>query len=87
MFRDPRTRRNLFRMNVEQRVIIKFLRFKRMKLVDIHYELTIAFSEEVYTLTSVRYLIHELKIGRAILTDETRPGKHSIYHIDALILK
>jgi hypothetical protein len=34
------------RMDVEQRVIIKFLRFKRMKLVDIHHELTEVFGEE-----------------------------------------
>jgi hypothetical protein len=58
---DPYTLRISFRMEVEQRVIIKFLRFKRMKLCDIHYQLTLVFGEEAYTLASVKRSIHELK--------------------------
>jgi hypothetical protein len=42
-------------MEVEQRVIIKFLRFKEMKLVDIHHELTEVFGEEAYALPRVKY--------------------------------
>jgi hypothetical protein len=42
------------RMEVKQCVIIKFLRFKGMKLVDIHHELTKVFGEEAYARTHVR---------------------------------
>jgi hypothetical protein len=44
-------------MDIEQGFIIKFLRFKRMKLLDIHHELTFAFAfgKEVYILASVKY--------------------------------
>jgi hypothetical protein len=56
-------------MEVEQRVIIKFLRFKGMKLRDIHHELTLVFGEEAYTFASVKRWIHELKTGRTIMTD------------------
>jgi hypothetical protein len=57
-------------MEVEQRVIIKFLRFKRMKLRDIHHELTLIFSEEAYTLASVNHWIYELKTGQTIMIDD-----------------
>jgi hypothetical protein len=35
----------------------------------------------------VKHWIHELKTGRAILTDDLRPGRPLIDHVDALILK
>jgi hypothetical protein len=56
-------------------------------LLDIHLKLALAFDEEVYTLASVKYWIHEFKIGRTILTDQTRPGRLSIYYIDVFVLK
>jgi hypothetical protein len=74
-------------MEVKQRVMIKFLRFKGIKLVDIHHELTKIFGEEAYALPRVKYWIHQLKTGRKIMTDDVRPGRLSIDHIDALILK
>jgi hypothetical protein len=74
-------------MEVEQRVIIKFLRFKEMKLRDIHHQFTLAFGEEAYTLASLKRWMHELKTGRTILTDDTRSGRLSIDHIDVLIRK
>jgi hypothetical protein len=67
-FRDPHTRRISFRTEAEQRVIIKFLRFKGMKLRHIHHEFTLVFDEEAYTLASVKRWIHELKTGRTIMT-------------------
>jgi hypothetical protein len=74
-------------MKVEQRVIIKFFRFKRMKLVDIHHEFTEVFGEEAYALPRVKYSIHQLKTGGTIMTDDARPGRLSIDHLDGLILK
>jgi hypothetical protein len=68
-------------------VIIKFLRFKGIKLIDIHHESTKVFGEEAYALPRVKYWIHQLKTGRTIMTDDVRPGRPSIDHIDALILK
>jgi hypothetical protein len=79
--------RILLRMEVEQRVIIKFLRFKRMKLFDILHELTGIFGEEAYALPRVKSWIHRLKTGRTIITDDVRPGRPSIDHIDCFILK
>jgi hypothetical protein len=74
-------------MEVGQRVIIKFLKFKRMKLRDIHHKLTRVFDEEAYTLVSVKRWIYELKTGRTIMTDHLQPGTLSIDHIDVLIMK
>jgi hypothetical protein len=74
-------------MEVEQCVIINFLRFKEMKLRDIQHKLTLIFSEQGHTLFSVKRWIHWLKTGRTIMTDDPRPGRHSIDHIDVLILK
>jgi hypothetical protein len=74
-------------MEVGQRVIIKFLKFKRMKLRDIHHKLTRVFDEEAYTLASIKRWIHELKTDRIIMTDDQRLGRSSIDHIDVLILK
>jgi hypothetical protein len=61
-------------MDVEQRVSIQVLRFKGIKLRDIHHELTLVFDEEAYTFASVKPWIHELKTGRTIMTDAPRPG-------------
>jgi hypothetical protein len=58
-----------------------------MKLRDIHHELTLVFGEEAYALVSVKRWIHELKTGRTIMTDDPRPGRSLIDHIDVLILK
>jgi hypothetical protein len=74
-------------MEVEQRVIIKFLRFKGTKLRDIQQKLTLVFGEEVYALASIKRWIHELKTSRTIITDDPRPRRTSIDHIDVLILK
>jgi hypothetical protein len=32
-------------------------------------------------------LVHDLKTGRTIMTDDLRPGRTSIDHIDVLVLK
>jgi hypothetical protein len=58
-----------------------------MKLRDIHHELTLVFGEEAYILALVKRWIHELKTSRTIMTDDPRPGRLSIDHIDVLILK
>jgi hypothetical protein len=76
-----------FQIDLKQCIIIKFLRFKWIKLLDIHHELTLSFNREAYTLASIKHWIHELKTGRTILTDEFWSGRLSIDHIDVLILK
>jgi hypothetical protein len=58
-----------------------------MKLVDIHHELTEVFGEEACPLPKVKYWIHQLKTCQTIMTDDVRPARRSIDHIDALILK
>jgi hypothetical protein len=74
-------------MEVERHVIIKFLRFKGMKLVDIHHGLTEIFGEQACAFPRVRYWIHQLKTGRTIMTDSGRPGRISFDYVDALIIK
>jgi hypothetical protein len=58
-------------MELEQRLLIKYLRFKGLKLFDIHYELGLTFGEEAYTLASVRHWIHELKTGEQFSQTKT----------------
>jgi hypothetical protein len=72
-------------MNLESRFVIKFLRFKRIKLLLIHHKLTLAFGEEAYPLASIKHWIHESNTGETILTNEIRSGRRSIGHIDVLI--
>jgi hypothetical protein len=54
LLRDSHMLRISFRIEIEQRMIMKFLQFKRMKLCDIHHELTLVFDEEVYPLASIK---------------------------------
>jgi hypothetical protein len=49
-----------FRKEIEKGVMIKFIRFKEMKLCDIRHEPTLAFGEKAYTPASARRWIHEL---------------------------
>jgi hypothetical protein len=44
-----------FRTDAEQGTIIKSLRLKGIKLIEIHEELVHAFGEESYTLASVKH--------------------------------
>jgi hypothetical protein len=68
--RDVQTLSLSLRMDVEQRVIIKFLRFKRMKLVDIHHQLHEVFGEETYAFPRAKYWTHQLETGRTIMTND-----------------
>jgi hypothetical protein len=63
MSRFYRMSRLSFRMQPEQRDLIKYLRFKWLILFDIHHELLFIFGEEMYTIVSVKHWIHELKTG------------------------
>jgi hypothetical protein len=52
-----------FDMQPEQCALIKYLRFKQLKLLDIHHEFLFIFGEKMYTIVSVKHWIHELKTG------------------------
>jgi hypothetical protein len=65
----PYTLRISFCLEVEPRLIIKFLRFTRMKWLDFCYELTFAFAEEVCIFASVKRWIHSSKTGRTIASE------------------
>jgi hypothetical protein len=86
-FRHLHTLRILLRLEVEQRMNNKFIRFKAIKLHDIHHKLTLVFDEEACTLASVKDWIHELKTDRIIMTDNPRRGRLSSDDIEVLLLK
>jgi hypothetical protein len=44
-----------FLMEFEQRVLIKYLRFKGLKLSDIYDKLVFTFDDEVYTFASAEH--------------------------------
>jgi hypothetical protein len=70
MLRPHWTLSLLFWMELEQRILIKFLGFRELKLLDIYYELVFTFAEEVHTLALVKHWIHELKTRRTIIASE-----------------
>jgi hypothetical protein len=87
MLRPHRRSKSSFWIELEERVLIKYLRLKGLKPLDIHHELVLTFGGEVCTLASVKHGIHELQTGQITLADKDRPGNPSVDHIDMLILK
>jgi hypothetical protein len=62
-------------MDVEQRCIIEFLHLKGLELGDIVVELSILYVEDGYTRPSIKYWLHQLKLGKADLTTQHVGGK------------
>jgi hypothetical protein len=61
-------------MELEQRALIKYLRFKGLKLFHIHHELIFTFAEKAHTLVSRKHWIHELKTGEQFSQTNTDQG-------------
>jgi hypothetical protein len=74
-------------MKLEQRTIIIFLYFKKMKDAEIYSELALCVGDGAYTLASVHHWLHEFKIGRVSIGNDLRPGTPPLDDIDAAILK
>jgi hypothetical protein len=73
-------------MEVEQRCIIKFLHLKGLKLGDILVELSTLYGEDAYTRPSIKYWLHQLKLGRTNLTTQHVGGRPYLDDTDAEIL-
>jgi hypothetical protein len=74
-------------MEFEQCILMKYLRFKKLKIFDIHHEFILTFGEKVCTFASVKHWIHELKTWRIILADEDRSERLSTDDIGMPILE
>jgi hypothetical protein len=74
-------------MKLEQNILIKYLWFKGLKLLDIYYKLVRIFGKETYTYALIKHWIHELKTRQTIIADKDRSRRFSIDYIDMLILK
>jgi hypothetical protein len=55
-------------MEFEQHHILKFLHFKDRKLGDIAVELFNPYGQDAYTGSSIKYWLHQLRLGRKDLT-------------------
>jgi hypothetical protein len=82
-----RMSRSSFQKDAEQRVLIKYVRFKRVKLFYIYRELIFTFGEERATHASAKHRFHEIQRRPTIFGDEDRAEKLPIDHIDMPILK
>jgi hypothetical protein len=74
-------------MELEQRAIIRYLHFKRMKIVEIWCELTPCFADDARTPASGKHLVHEFKTDGVSIEDEPRPGRPPPGYVDAPIPK
>jgi DNA-binding transcriptional MerR regulator len=73
-------------MDLEQRHIIKFLRIKGLKLGEIAKELSNAHGPDAHTRPSIKYWLHQIKIGRTDLRTQHAGGRPPLDDIDADIL-
>jgi hypothetical protein len=83
---NPEKLKSVSPMEVEQRCIIKFLHLKGLKLGDIFVELSSLYGDDAYTRPSIKYWLHQLKLGRTDLTTPHVGGRRYLDDIDAEIL-
>jgi len=74
-------------LKVEQRFVISYLRRKKLKMIPILEELQAVYGEDSLKEDDVKYWIHELKLGRTMLTDDYHPGRPLLDDVDARILR
>jgi hypothetical protein len=73
-------------MDLEQHHIIKFSRFKGLKLGEIAEEPVSAYGPDAYTPPSRLYWLHQIRLGRTDLGTQHAVGRPSLGDIDADIL-
>jgi hypothetical protein len=83
---NPEKLKSVSPMEVEQRCIIKFLHLKGRKLGDIVVERSNLYGEDAYTRPSIKYWLHQLKLGRTDLTTQHVGGRPYLDDTDAEIL-
>jgi hypothetical protein len=73
-------------MELEQRHIIKFLHLKGLKLDDLVTELSDMYGQDAYAKPSIKYELHQLRLGRNNLTTQHMGGRSTLNDTDAEIL-
>jgi hypothetical protein len=77
--------KDTFRMEYDQRVIIKFFLNERLDTCDITNRLQAQFGEYAYKLRMVSFWSTEIWLGRQDLHDEIRTGRSPLHDLDAKI--
>jgi hypothetical protein len=73
-------------MELEQRIIIRFLDREHAKPRDIHARRSAHFDDATYSLRSVQRWYHYIRQGRELLDDESRSGRPPIGFLDIKII-
>jgi hypothetical protein len=73
-------------MDLEQRDIIKFSHTKDLKLGEIAKELSTAYGPDAHTPPSIKYLLHQIKLGETDLRTQHAGGRSPLDDTDAEIL-
>jgi hypothetical protein len=73
-------------MDLEERHVIKFLHLKGLKLEAIAAELADAYGQDAYTKPSIKYWVHQIKLGRTDLTTQHIGERPTLDVIDAEIV-
>ena len=73
-------------MELEQRAVIFFLKRKGLKLSQIKQELDDVYHQDALDINSVKYWIHQFKLGRFEITNIQSPGRPVLDFIDTKIM-
>jgi hypothetical protein len=73
-------------VELEQRIIIRFLNRKHTEPGDIHARLSAQFGDAAYSLRSVQHWCQYIRQGRELLDDEPRSGRPPIDYLDIEII-
>jgi transposase len=73
-------------MELEQRYVIRFLQVKGLKLNEIATELPNTYGRDASAPPSIKYWLHQIKLGRTDLKTQHGGGRPRLDDIDAEIL-
>jgi hypothetical protein len=73
-------------MDLEQRHVIRFLHLKGLKLDVIAVKFVDTYGQDAYAKPSIKYSIHQIKLGRIDLTSQHSGGQPMLDDLDAEIL-
>jgi hypothetical protein len=82
---NPEKLKSVRTMEVEQRCIIKFLHLKGLTLGDVVVELSTLYGENASPWPSIKYWLHQLKLGRTDLKTQHVGGRPYLDEPDAEI--
>ena len=73
-------------MEVEQRSVIFYMKRKGYKLAQIHQKLHDVYQQESFDIPRIKYWIHQFKLKRNEVLNETKGGRPVIDYIDTKII-